>query len=198
MTGVPTPPSPPVPIAPGAWKHTEHPTPSALTRRSQASRAHREGQRGTGRELTPRHHQRVVRSLSRSRSSRGDRRPRHPAGGRGEFKGTTKVGASGVAACFSPAWRFVSLSSLLTFSCLDPVWGGSSSRRGVYSPGSRRHHPCAEPSFAHPRNLLHLHVESSTIVHLYCKLRASPAEAGRACSEALVPASRVAAPFPFF
>ena len=123
VTGVPTPPSPPVPIAPGAWKHTEHPTPSALTRRSQASRAHREGQRGTGRELTPRHHQRVVRSLSRSRSSRGDRRPRHPAGGRGEFKGTAKVGASGVAACFSPAWRFVSLSSLLTLSCLDPVGG---------------------------------------------------------------------------
>ena len=108
MTGVPTPPSPPVPIAPGAWKHTEHPTPSALTRRSQASRAHREGQRGTGRELTPRHHQRVVRSLSRSRSSRGDRRPRHPAGGRGEFKGTAKVGAR--------VWQLV--SRLLGASCL--------------------------------------------------------------------------------
>ena len=138
----PTPPSPPVPIAPGAWKHTEHPTPSALTRRSQASRAHREGQRGTGRELTPRHHQRVVRSLSRSRSSRGDRRPRHPAGGRGEFKGTTKVGASGVAACFSPAWRFVSLSSLLTFSCLEArsCVGGilKQADKGVYSPALDR------------------------------------------------------------
>eukprot|EP00966_Prymnesium_polylepis_P326341 7382249-Prymnesium_polylepis.1 len=51
-TGQPSPPSLTVPTTPGAWRHAEHATPSALTRRSRASRTLREGRRGSGRELT--------------------------------------------------------------------------------------------------------------------------------------------------